>query len=223
MARDLSEFLTDHSPLVGVLIRAGGTKSPRTLARLWHDDNDNTPDGVIVVGGFAAEDVDAWVSRIEGVISDAGDPGPCRRVEVLSPAGKPMASWQRTDKGAAAAGGHTDPLAAALAAMSGAMTDVIREVRSLVAVQNQTIASLGEALVQRDDRLYGALDAMTDAHREAANTTLEAALMVVESTTADAAAPAADNGHLTAVLGAVAQNLGIPIPPMPGVTPPTGD
>ena len=217
--RSLAEFLTDHAPITGILIRAGGAKSPRSLARLWHDDSDTTPDGVVVVGGFDASDIAAWESHIDSVISDAGSPGPCKRVEVLAANGKAIASWQRTQALPPELGGKSDSLSAAIHAMALAMTGIIGEVRQLVVVQNTTIASLGEALVARDDRLYGALDAMTDAHREAANATLEAALMVVESTTSDPAPADTDNSHLTSVLSAVASNLGVPIPGLPGVTP----
>ncbi len=219
MARSRSEFLRSHVPIHGILIRAGSSKSPRVIGRLWHAASGDQPSGSLLVSEevFDRSDVEGWEREIESIVADSGEDGPCVRLELLDRTGRPSVTWQQSKPAGLGVEVGTDPQAQALAVMAQGYADLVAKTGDFVAVQTRAHQALGETFAATLDRLMSLCADVVEAHSQTAETTLQSAIMVVEGT-ADEAGSAVDQSAMWGMLQAIAGNLGIPIPEPP-VTP----
>jgi hypothetical protein len=218
VARSRSEFLSAHVPLSGVLIRAGTSKSPRVIGRLWHENAGAAPAGAVVLSSevLDPDDVSGWEREIDLVVSDAAEEGPCVRLELLDPAGRPSVTWQASRKTAAAQLAQAgDPHAQALAVMAAGYSDLVGKCGEFVAVQTKAHEALGETFAATLDRMMALCADVVEAHSQAAETTLESAMMVVEGTTDTG--PATDQSAMWGLLSKIAGNMGIAVPDFSGL------
>ena len=220
--RSRAPFLAYHVPICGLIVRAGDPKNPRHIGRVIPEDPVDGEKGDALDPGVVALE-----SQIDQLLADAGHPGPCVRLELLADPARSsvVATWQHTRKSGQEGRAALQGEGGAAAVMAESVASILNAAGSLVQTQNACIEQLSQALVARDERLYGALDGMTEAHRTAANATLDAALMVVEgSIVAEDGEPLpVDTGPLNQLLQGVAQHLGIDISggpsPAPDVAP----
>ena len=138
------------------------------------------------------------------------------RLELLDPAGRPSVTWQASRKasGAQLAAQGADPHAQALAVMAAGYADLVAKCGEFVAVQTKAHEALGETFAATLDRMMSLCADVVEAHSQAAETTLQSAMMVVEGTTDDA--PATDQSAMWGLLSQIAGNLGVPVPDLSG-------
>jgi hypothetical protein len=222
VARSRSDFLTAHAPICGVLIRAGTSKSPRVIGRLWHEDAGSAPAGAVVLSSSVLDqgDVSGWEREIDLVVSDANEDGPCVRLELLDPAGRPSVTWQASRKTVASISpsSEMDSNAQALAVMAAGYADLVQRCGEFVAVQTRAHEALGQTFAASLDRLMSLCADVVEAHSQAAETTLESAMMVVEGT--GDTGPATDQTAMWGLLSKIAGNMGIPVPDLSDFEPP---
>ena len=221
MARSRSDFLKSHVPISGILIRAGTSKSPRVVGRLWHEDAGSAPSGAVVLSSSVLDqaDVEGWEREIEMIVSDSGETGPCVRLELLDSTGRPSVTWQTSKGGLGASlASSDDPQAQAVAIMAAGYADLLHRAGEFVSVQTRAHEALGNTFAETLDRMMQLCADVVEAHSQAAETTLQSAMMVVEGT--GETGEATDQSAMWGVLQSIATNMGIPIP-MPDFDPPS--